>query len=837
MAGLGGLIGFSAIAGVLISVAVTPAIAVGGMASNSAISMFENLPAYLEIPELAEKTNIYATGSDGSTVLLASFFEQDREQVSWEDVSQFAKDAAIAGEDPRFYEHGGVDLRGTVRAALRTSTGGDVQGGSSISQQYVKNVLVQRAVLTAASDADRTAAVEAATETTPARKLKEMRLAIGLEKRYSKDQILLGYLNIALFGGRVYGIQSAARYYFSTDANALTLEQSAALLAIVNNPEKFRLDRPDSESNGAANGYAATKERRDYILRAMLDEQKISVEQFDAAVAAPIVPVISPPSTGCSTAGDSAYFCDFVYWTLRNDPALGATEEERVRLLERGGLDVYTTLDLDLQAAAVQALEEYVPKSDPRLDLGAVSVSVEVGTGRVLQMAQNKVFSNDPEVLESDPKFSAINYNTDSGYGGSSGFQPGSTYKVFTLGEWLNEGHSLNENVDARRRADWGSFTDSCNGPQSYGTSFTPRNDEGGNGGIWSAYFNTVNSENTGFIAMAKKLDLCGVRRMAESFGVHRADGDPLVQSAATVLGTNEIAPLTMANAFAGIAAGGLVCVPVVIDRIVAHDGIELQPPSAQCRQNVDPTITSGMAYAMQGVMTEGTGGTSNRRTDPRVPMIGKTGTTDNAEATWMSGASTRVATTVGVFNASGHVNLRETALGEYAASDIRHLIWPRIMSTANLKYGGGDFPQPDPRRLEASRIAVPDVRGASMAQALTAIEAAGFFPYDAGVEDSDLPVGQVSRTDPAGQAPLGSQVAVFASSGNLTVVPSVSRDPERAKAETVAAGLVPEFAKTTVTESDEVDQVVSTEPAAGTAIRRGERVRIFVGEAEAKGN
>jgi membrane peptidoglycan carboxypeptidase len=308
--GVLGFVGMSALAGILVTAAVTPALAVTGMAANNGINMFENLPAYLEVGELSEKTDIYATRSDGSTALLASFFDENREEVAWDAISQYAKDAAVAGEDPRFYEHGGVDIQGTLRGAVSTVTGRDVQGGSSITQQYVKNVLINNGVNQAQTEEEKEAAYAEATEVSAERKLKEMRYAIALEKKASKDEILLGYLNIAAFGGRVYGIESAASYYFGVNAKDLTLAQAASLIAIVNFPEKFRLDRPDSATNGAATvnaagepvPYAENKDRRDYIIGKMLEYGKITQEEHDAALAEPVVPVITEPSTGCQTA-------------------------------------------------------------------------------------------------------------------------------------------------------------------------------------------------------------------------------------------------------------------------------------------------------------------------------------------------------------------------------------------------------------------------------------------------------------------------------------------------------------------------------------------------------
>jgi membrane peptidoglycan carboxypeptidase len=212
---IGGFVGFlaaSVAAATLVTVGMTPALATVGIAASGTIGIFENLPGYLQIGELSEKSNIYATRSDGSVALLASFYDQNRVEVGWDQISQYVKDAAVAGEDPRFYEHGGVDLQGTIRAAVTTATGRQTQGGSSIAQQYVKNIRVQECEREAADEEERAGCYEAVTETTIDRKLKEMRLAIGVEKRYSKSEILLGYLNIAGFGGTVYGIEALLQH-------------------------------------------------------------------------------------------------------------------------------------------------------------------------------------------------------------------------------------------------------------------------------------------------------------------------------------------------------------------------------------------------------------------------------------------------------------------------------------------------------------------------------------------------------------------------------------------------------------------------------------------------
>jgi membrane peptidoglycan carboxypeptidase len=849
--GILGLVGMSALAGVLVTAAVTPALAVTGMAANNGISVFENLPGYLDINELSQKTDVYAVQADGTPYPLASFFDENREEVAWEAISQYVKDAAVAGEDPRFYEHGGIDIQGTLRAALNEYViGGQTQGGSSITQQYVKNVLINNGIREAKTEEEKDAAYEKATETSPDRKLKEMRYAISLEKEYSKDQILKGYLNIAAFGGRVYGIESAAQYYFSKHAVDLTLAESASLIAIVNNPEKFRLDYPESETNGAATvdkagqpkPYGANKDRRDYILEQMLKEKKISQEEYDAAVATPVAPVITEPSTGCETAGGSGFFCDYVKNIVLNNYDDPATEEnEGARLLQQGGLQIYTTLDLDLQAQAEAAMAENVPSTDPRFDVGSVAVTVQAGTGRVLAMAQNKKFTEDGEVAAADPSYTSLNLSTDRDYGGSSGLQPGSTFKVFTLAEWLNSGHSLRETFNGARRA-FTSFPGQCGGGTWTG-SFNPRNDDARIAN--NAVDATKWSVNSSFMAMAQQLQLCKIKDTAAAFGVHRADGAALGEGKnaddetitfgpSAVLGTEEIAPVTMAAAFAGIANNGMTCSPIAIDKILKADGTELPPPASTCSQSVTPEVAHAMEYAMQ--QTFASGGTATA-SDPGtgIPHIGKTGTTDEAYDTWMIGSSTKVATAVWVGNITGgdnRTNLRNVSFDSGAAATARHRIWPRIMEVADNKYGGDAFPEPDASALKQVLVDIPQVAGLTLDAAKQALEAAGFVFEDGGQQDSNLPAGTVSGTDPSGQAGRGTTIRVFTSNGSMTGVPNVvGMTQDQAEAALRQAGFRSERQTQDTTDPTQVGVVISQNPAAGGFAKPGDKVTIVVGK------
>lgn len=865
--GLLGLVGMSALAGVLVTAAVTPALAVTGMAANNSISMFENLPGYLEIGALSQKSDMYATAPDGSPVHLATFFDDNREEVAWEQISQYLKDAAVAGEDPRFYEHGGVDIQGTLRAALNEFViGGATQGGSSITQQYVKNVLVNNAVREATTEEERQEAVESAIETTPERKLKEIRYAIALEKKTPKDDILRGYLNIAAFGGRVYGVESASMYYFGKHAVDVTLPEAASLIAMTNNPEKFRLDQPDNEENGAATvdeagnpvPYAANKERRDYILDRMLEYKKITQEEHDAAIATPVTPVITQPSTGCQSApGNAAYFCDYVVNVIQHyydDPATPDVNEG-TKLLRQGGLQIQTTLDMELQAVAEQAMAENVPLTDPEFDVGSVAVSTEVGTGKVLAMTQNKRYSQDPEVLASSAEYSAINYSTDFAYGGSSGFQPGSTFKVFTLGEWLNEGHSLRESFNGSRRT-FTSFPAACYG--GWSGSYDPKNDDSRSAN--NAVDATKYSVNTAFVAMGQQLDLCKIKDFAQSFGIKRADGLELGQAyeyddngpvynddgsrkinpeavfgPAAILGTEEVSPLSMVEAYAGIANNGATCSPIAITSITQADGTPLEVPQPDCKQSTTPEVAHAMAYAMQQTFNGGTASASDPGTG--VDHIGKTGTTDNNEGTWMNGASTRVATVTWVGNVTGHANLRQISFDSGAAATARHRMWSRIMEFADNKYGGDAFPEPDESAFRQVLTDIPAVAGLTFDQAKQALEAAGFVVEDGGQQDSNLPAGQVTGTDPSGQAGKGTTIRVFTSNGSMKAVPNVvGMQADQAENALKNAGYKVKKQEQDTTDPSQVGLVISQNPGADAAAKPGDTVTIVIGKLGAGG-
>ncbi|MFF1635160.1 transglycosylase domain-containing protein [Leifsonia sp. NPDC058248] len=702
-----GFVALSTVAGVLAAAAVTPAVALTGSAADSTIGVFDGLPEYIKVEPLAQASTMYAN-SNGKPVPIATFYSQNRVEVGWDDISQNLKDAAVATEDPRFYEHGGVDVTGTLRGAVLTALHKDVQGGSSITQQYVKNILVQRCenkqpdvTATAAVQKKQLAIYEAcyndATKVDPVRKLKEMRYAIGLEKQYTKNQILQSYLNIALFGGRVYGVQSAAQYYFGVSAKALSLPQAATLIAILNNPDNLRIDRPADKANGAANGYKATLERRNYVIDRMLANGKITSAERDAAVATKVVPKISTMQNGCMSAQkyNAAFFCDFVERTIEQNAIFGKTADDRTSFLNRGGLKIYTTLNLGLQTVAQRTLSSYIPAQDPNLDLGGSNVSVEVGTGRVITMVQNKPYDN---TAAPAPGTTAVNYNTDYSYGGSEGFQTGSSYKAFDLLQWLQEGHSLYESVDGTKHLfPQTMFHESAPCADIGGLPWPVANDEGETVSRTTVMNATAASINSIFAMMATKIDLCGIKQRAQDLLVHGADeqANPYRANPSSVLGTNYIAPLTMATAYAGIANHGVACSAIAIDKIVNADGAAHAVPKSVCsRTPINPGVAAAAIFALQGVL-QGGGTASSANPGDGIPIFGKTGTTDDSLENWLVTSTTKVAQATWVGNISGAVPLRSQSFQGIGGGDVKFSIVKPIATALNAVYGGGAFPSP----------------------------------------------------------------------------------------------------------------------------------------------
>jgi membrane peptidoglycan carboxypeptidase len=829
---------------------VAPALAVTGITASSTIGVFDSLPEYIELGQLPERNEIYANytgeGNVGGKKLIATIFDQNREEVAYEDISPFVLDAAVDGEDARFFEHGGVDVASVVRAAIDNAVAGGIESGSStLSMQLVKNTYVQQA-LEKETEEERDAAYADAIKTSFDRKLREMKLAIGLEKKYTKKEILTAYLNIANFGNATYGIQAAAQRYYSVDAKDLTLAQAASLVAIVQYPNQRNLADPEN--------YGENENRRDYILGAMLAADHITEAEYDEAYNTPVDDTtvkLQAPSNGCIAAFDYArWFCDYVVRSVGDFEFLGNTAEERQQNWKQGGYKLYTSLDLDAQIAAQNAVWTYAPNTETAFSLGSAVSSVQPGTGRVLVMAENKEFNDSLE--GGGPLSSAVNYNTSVNYGGSTGFQPGSTYKVFTLLAWLKAGKGVNERVsgNSNPRENYASYK-ACG--QVYGSGTFAFKNNAGESGTYTIRDGTVNSVNGVFFSMAKQLDLCDIRDIAKDLGVVRADGQELQANPTSIIGTNEVSPLSMATAYAGISALGLACQPIVVDSYANPEGEILPGQEKKCRQVLDQNVAATAIDVLKGVMVTGNQVYSNP--DDGIPIFGKTGTTDSANQTWMATATTSAATVVWVGNSIGDYDILDTGYADVAGIRLRHYIMRPTVAELDRKMGGNDWPGPDPSLLVGSGATVPDLRGLTPDAAKALVEGLGFEFADGGQVDSDLEAGKIVRTDPeAGSiSAKGVTITVFTSNGKQKPFPDVVGDGKsftfsQAKSALKAAGytqvteacveIAPASGETEGPTSPPIDptdprigKVQSSDPPAGSPTVPGAPVTLTTGK------
>jgi membrane peptidoglycan carboxypeptidase len=405
---LGKLAAMIIVAALLVAGLMFPWVGGAGLAARNSASLLDALPV-----ELTDKTpngNTKVLAADGS--LITEFYTNNRTPVTPEQISPVMKQAIVDIEDSRFYEHNGLDVQGTLRALATNVAAGSVQeGGSTLTQQLVKQTLLQ----TAETDEER----RAATEQTPGRKLREARLALALEQTYSKDEILTRYLNIAYFGHSAYGIQAAAQTYFSVNAADLTLPQASVLAGLVQSP---------SEDDPIVHPDKATI-RRNQVLDRMHTLGHITDQELAEISASPVQPVEgAKPRNGCSAAAVGGYFCDFLQTYLSQQ--LHITQDQ----LNNSGWTIQTTLRPDIQTSGDQAVLNTLPMGGGN-DLAGVFTAVEPGTGHVLAMSVNRRYGC------SDYECESVNLNTAVSAGA------GSTYKVFTAAAALEQGYGAHYTI------------------------------------------------------------------------------------------------------------------------------------------------------------------------------------------------------------------------------------------------------------------------------------------------------------------------------------------------------------------------------------------------------
>src|SRR6478735_5844196 len=363
--------------------------------------------------------------------VIATPQEQNRTVVPLSAVAPIMREAQVAIEDHRFYEHGGIDIQGTMRAVISNLRNGSSVGASSLTQQYVK-ISLQYNALAEGDDA----AAQAAVRKDYMRKLKELKYAITLEKQLTKDQILERYLNLVYYGDRAYGVEAASMHYFSVHASKLSLSQAALLAGLTQNPG----------TTDPVNNPERALARRNVVLDRMHELKIIDDKQHAAAKKRTIKQDlrVSNPKSTC-LASPYPYWCDFIVNYALMMPQLGKTVEERKRTLYRGGITITTTLEPRIQMVAQREVTKRVPIGDPSR-VGAAAYVTDPSTGKVLAFAQNTQYTVDKESRGK----TGINWALDKKYGGSGGFQFGSTAKAFALVTAMESGMTTTSSINAK---------------------------------------------------------------------------------------------------------------------------------------------------------------------------------------------------------------------------------------------------------------------------------------------------------------------------------------------------------------------------------------------------
>jgi penicillin-binding protein 1A len=589
-------------------VALLAMLLVGSACSLAPIDLRKERP-------LALRTTIMA----GDGTYLARLFRQNRALVSYDEIPDVLKDAVIAAEDARFFTHPGYDLRSIARAALvNLSEGTVVQGGSTITQQYVKNSFFRHPGRTFH------------------RKARELRLAIEVERRFTKEEILNRYLNTVYLGSGAYGVKVATKNYFGHGLSDMTLNEAALLAAVIKAPAYYD---PRSHPEQAM-------ERRNYVLRRMAALGKITnVQAADASVKGLSVKK-DPPRTHTR----EPYFVEAVKREIMSDPRFGETENERARSLYKGGLRIQTTLDLDLQDAAREAIDNVLGlPGDPE----AALVAIEPETGEIVAMVGGR-----------DWKLSQVNLALGV-EGGGSGRQAGSSFKPIVAATAMEQGVSLDTRFDAGP----GIFT------LEDGSTWTVQNSEGTSGGTLPISEALVRSVNGVFARLALYLGASTIVQQAHLMGI-RSD-IPAYPSIA--LGTGQVSVLDMATAFATLANHGTAIEPTTIRSIRTASGDYLRPQQKTIRDAVSPGNAFVLTKVMEQVITRGTGHAANIGR----PAAGKTGTTNDYTDAWFVGFTPELAVAVWVGYPQGAIPMTNVHGIRVFGGTFPALIWKEFMLKA----------------------------------------------------------------------------------------------------------------------------------------------------------
>ncbi|MEV7776029.1 transglycosylase domain-containing protein [Kitasatospora sp. NPDC086791] len=657
-------LGVSVLSGVLLAGLALPAVGAIGLTAKDTAESFDNVPDDFKTPALTQATQIF----DAKGGLIAKVYERDRTVLTADQMSPFMRHAQVDIEDARFYEHGAVDLKGILRAVSKNAESGTAsQGASTLTQQYVKNVNVEKA-------GDDQAAVLEAQRKTLGRKIQELKVAIKLEEDLSKDQILTNYLNITFYGHQAYGVEAASQRYFSKSNKDLTVAEAATLAGMVQNPSSYDPVRyPEN-----------TVKRRNVVIDKMLENKHITADQAKEAKAAPLGLKYKDPQNGCITAqAGMGFFCDYVRHVVKQDPAFGKSAEERKKLWDTGGLNIYTTLDPDKQAAAQNAVTKKVNVTD---QVSAAATMMEPGTGKIVAMAQTRPYGLDPNKNQT-----VVNLNVDAAMGGGNGFQTGSTFKPILAAAALESGMPPTQAFPSQNKIEYPQMS-TCSGTWKNVAApgeqkATVKNEQDSEVGPYQLKEAMARSVNTYFVQMEQQVGLCAMKQMANKLGITQsAKGDAFREVPSMVLGTLELSPLTMANVYATFAARGKYCTPIAINKISTVDGKELPVPQTQCSQAFSEDTADKLNTVLLNVTEKGTAAALGL--DGGRKIAGKTGTTDEKKAAWFSGYTPSLATSVWLGGPAGGVKMKNITIGgkhfdEVFGADGPGPIWQMAMNQA----------------------------------------------------------------------------------------------------------------------------------------------------------
>ncbi|MFC7548865.1 transglycosylase domain-containing protein [Plantactinospora sp. GCM10030261] len=647
------------ISGVAVAAVAFPLVGAGGLGTKSfstAVATHQDLRTV----QPAQTTYVYA--ADGRT-LLTMFYEEHRKYVPISEISPYVQQAIVAAEDTRFYRHHGVDPKGVARAFVANQQAGGVsQGASTLTMQYVRMALRDGAQTP-------TQALEA-TQQTGVRKVREMRIAMDVEKEMTKAEILERYLNSAYFGHRAYGIYSAAEIFFSKKPADLTPLESATLAGLVKAPSEY--DPASSDQKDAT-------DRRNYVIDRMRDMGYLSSAQAADFQRQPITLKLTTPPNDCVSIDTKynswGFFCDYLKAWWAKQPAFGANWYERLAKLRRGGYTIVTSIDPRVQQVAEEQTASRESTGSP---FAHGIVLVEPGTGRVKAMAVNRKYSldQDQNYPHSNPALRGKikgNYpNTVVpllGGGDLPGYQAGSTFKMFTMLAALKAGLPLSTEYNAPHRI-VSIYPGGGGGPADCGGLWCPSNASGAMSGrqtMWSGFGKSV---NTYFVWLEQKVGADKVVALAEELGlnwrtevdIRQASPQKRKEWGAFTLGVSDVNPLEMAGAYAAVAADGRYCEPLPVLSVsnpdgtpatyTAEDGNVVPVAKGRCHQVFSPEVARAATDAARCPTgdTPARGSCGGWSTADSVrgivgrPVAGKTGTTDSTRSAWFVGYTPELA-------------------------------------------------------------------------------------------------------------------------------------------------------------------------------------------------